>query len=212
MMCGSTSKATILAALLLIGLPAAGVRAAAAQQPSKPAAGQPSEEEMMKQMMALATPGEEHKELGKLVGTWRASIKMWMGPGEPTVSEGTITYEWILGGHYLKSRHTSEFAGMPFEGMGIDGYDRAQNFYYSLWFDTMGTGYMSLKGVATPDHKHFAYTGTMFEPAQGHEVKVREEVDWVDPNKYIFTMFSEMLGPDGKPTEMKVMEMTATRQ
>jgi hypothetical protein len=185
---------------------------AAAQEASKPAAGQPSEEEMMKQMMALAGPGEEHKALDRLVGTWNATIRMWMGPGEPTVSKGIATYEWILGGRYLKSKHTSEIAGMPFEGMGIDGYDRAQKFYYSLWFDTMGTGYMSLKGSATPDRTHISYTGMMFDPAANREVKVREEVEWVDANKFVFSMYSEMPGPDGKPAEMKVMEMTATRQ
>lgn len=202
----------ILAVLLFAGLPAMSVRSAVAQEAAKPAGGQPSEEEMMKQMMALAAPGDEHKALERFVGSWNATIKMWMGPGEPTISKGVATYEWILGGRYLKSKHTSEVAGMPFEGMGIDGYDRAQKFYYSLWFDTMGTGYMSLKGVASSDHKRISYTGMMFDPTQGREVKVREEVEWVDANRFIFSMYTEMPGQDGKSIEVKAMEMTATRQ
>jgi len=137
---------------------------------------------------------------------------MWMGPGEPMVTTGRATYEWILGGRYLKSTHKSEMMGMPFEGMGLDGYDRAQKHYFSLWFDTMGTGYMSLEGNASPDGKHFMYNGTMFDPAQGHDVKVREEVEWANADKFVFSMYSEMPGPGGKPAEMKVMEMTAVRR
>lgn len=185
--------------------------AARAQQAGQ-GTGQPSEQEMMKQMMALAAPGEEHKALDRLVGSWNATIKMWMGPGEPTVTPGKATYEWILGGRYLKSTHTSQMMGMPFEGMGLDGYDRAQKHYFSLWFDTMGTGYMSLEGSASPDGKRYSYTGTMFDPGQGRDVKVREEVEWVDANKFVFSMYAEMPGPGGKPTEMKAMEMTAVRE
>lgn len=195
---------------LIVGLLAVGLPAMAQQQGQ--GGGKPSEEEIMKQMMELAAPGPEHKALDRLVGTWNATIKMWMGPGEPSVTTGNATYEWILGGRFLKSTHKSTMMGMPFEGMGLEGYDRAQKRYISLWFDTMGTGYMSLIGNATADAKRLTYTGAMFDPAQGHDVKVREEVEWVDANKFVFSMYAEMPGPDGKPTEMKAMEMTAVRQ
>jgi hypothetical protein len=190
----------------------AGTGTAIGQKDTPGAAGQPSQEEMMKQMMDLATPGEAHKGLGRLVGTWRTTIKMWMGPGEPTVSSGSSTYKWVLGGRYLQSQHIGEVGGMPFEGMGIDGYDNAQKEYFSLWFDNMGTGFMSVKGHPSADGKGLTFSGTTFDPAQMRDVKVREEIRWLDDNKCTFTMFMDMPGPDGKPQEMKVMEMTKERQ
>jgi len=36
--------------------------------------------------------------------------------------------------------------GMPFEGMGLDGYDNASKEYISIWIDNMGTGIMYMKG------------------------------------------------------------------
>ncbi len=34
--------------------------------------------------------------------------------------------------------------GMPFEGMGIDGYDNLAKQYVSTWVDNMGTGIMNI--------------------------------------------------------------------
>jgi hypothetical protein len=205
------ARMTVVGSMLGVLL-AAGVGNAIGQKDSPAAGGQPSHDEMMKQMMELATPGEAHKELGRLVGTWRTTNKMWMGPGEPTVSNGTSTYKWVLGGRYLQSQHIGDFGGMPFEGMGIDGYDKGQKEYFTLWFDTMGTGFMSLKGRPSTDGKGLTFTGTVFDPSQMREVNVREESRWLNDNKYIFTMFMDMPGPDGKSQETKVLELTGERQ
>jgi len=178
---------------------------------SEAPAGQPSQEEMMKQMMELAAPDQHHTELGRLVGSWKTTNTMWMGP-EPMVTMGTSTYEWILGGRYLQSKHVGEWAGMPFEGMGIDGYDKAKKEYFTLWFDNMGTGMMKLTGQATPDGKSMTYKGTSFDPMQGKDVSVREEVVWTSERSYTFTMHMEMPGPDGKPAETRVMEIKAEKQ
>jgi hypothetical protein len=175
------------------------------------ASGQPSEEEMMKQMMELAAPDQHHKELGRLVGSWKTTNKMWMGP-EPVVSSGTSTYEWILGGRYLQSKHVGEWSGMPFEGMGIDGYDKAKKEYFSIWLDTMGTGMMKMTGQPSADGKAMAYTGTSFDPAQGRDVGVREDVVWANDRSYTFTMYMQMPGADGKLQETKVLEIVAVKQ
>ncbi len=170
------------------------------------------EKEMMEKMMAYATPGEPHKELNRLVGTWKTSNKMWMGPGEPAVSSGTSTYEWILGGRYLKSKHAGVFADMPFEGMGIDGYDNGKKEYFSVWCDNMGTGVMFLTGRPSSDGKGMTYSGTSFDPVQMKDVRVREEVRWASDSKYTFTMFMDVPGPTGEPQEMRVFELEAEKQ
>ena len=83
----------------------------------------PSQEEVMAEMMKFANPGDNHKALDPLVGTWKSSSKMYMGPGEPQVSEGTCERSWIMGGRFLLAKHTGVMAGAPFEGMEIMGYD-----------------------------------------------------------------------------------------
>jgi len=170
------------------------------------------DEATIKKMMDLATPGEHHKRLDRYAGSWNTTVKMWMGDGEPTIATGSVIYSWLLGGRYLQSRHTGQFAGMPFEGVGIDGYDNAQRRYFSIWLDNMGTGVMTLTGQPSADGEGIDYWGTTFDATTMKEVKVREEVRWVDDKKYTFTMFMEMPGPDGKMQEARVMEITAVRQ
>jgi hypothetical protein len=190
--------------------------AAAQDKPKGPGQGAPSgmqepSQADMEAMMKLAQPGEYHKVFDRMVGTWKTTIKMYMGP-EPTVSEGTAKYEWILGNRYMKSTHTGNFNGMPFEGMGIDGYDNAKGEYFSTWYDNMGTGVMMLTGKRSPDGKSITYTGTSFDPMQKKDVGVREEITWLDDTHYHFVMYMEMPGPDGTPMNMKAMEMSAEKQ
>lgn len=169
-------------------------------------------DEAMKQAMALATPGPEHQQLSRVIGNWSASIKMYMGPGEPTESRATATYASILGGRYIQGKFNGDFGGMPFEGLGIDGYDNAKKEYVSIWVDNMGTGVMHLTGQPTADGKGIDYAGMCLEPSLMKDVMVREEVRWISDEKFTFTMYMDMPGADGKPQQQRVMEMTAVRQ
>src|SRR5207248_2344903 len=63
-------------------------------------------------------PGPEHELLKKHVGTWDLTMKF--GGME---TKGTVTYKMELGGLWLASTLQSEFAGMKFEGRGMDSYD-----------------------------------------------------------------------------------------
>ena len=48
----------------------------------------PEDQKMMAAMAKAAQPGAEHAHLNKSVGTWKAKISVWHGPGDPEVSEG----------------------------------------------------------------------------------------------------------------------------
>jgi hypothetical protein len=96
--------------------------------------------------------------------------------------------------------------GQPFEGLSIDGYDRYKKEYYSLWFDTMGTGMLLSKGSCSPDHKTTTMTGSMFEPSLNADVATRSVSTLVDDNTLKMEMYASK---DGK--ESKMMEVVYTR-
>jgi hypothetical protein len=101
----------------------------------------PEEQEAM---MKAMTPGEHHQHLARFAGKFEASVKMWMAPGGPAQdSKGTSESTMILGGRYLQDLVKSDIAGMPFEGMGITGYDNISQQYCFAWVDNMGTGIMA---------------------------------------------------------------------
>ena len=170
----------------------------------------PSQEEMMAAMMKLAAPGPEHAALNPLAGSWKTTVKSFMGPAgpmpQPQVTEGTCDRNWMMGGRYLVSNYKGNFNGMPFEGMEVLGYDNMKKQYVSSWMDNMGTGIMQSTGSAMdPATKSFTLTGTSPDPS-GQVMSMREVTNIVDGNTYTMTMFASMGGQ-----EQKVMEITYTR-
>lgn len=179
--------------------------AAASAQTDKPAPG--PDQAAMAQMMARMQPGPEHQQFAKQVGRWQAASKMWMDPaGPPMESTGTAEYTAILGGRYLQGSFKSMVMGMPFEGMSIDGYDRNKQQYFSLWFDTMGTGFIDMRGARSADGKTTTLKGMMFNPELGKELPVRSVTTWLDDNTIRYEMFETRGGK-----EAKSMEITYTR-
>ncbi len=50
---------------------------------------------------AMSRTTEAHERLKPFEGTFKAEVKMWMGPGDPMVSTGTMTSTLELGGRFL---------------------------------------------------------------------------------------------------------------
>jgi hypothetical protein len=178
---------------------------ALAQSEKAPAGMDPA---MMEQMMALMTPGEEHKVLQDMAGTWKTRLKMWMDPAAPPQeSEGLCEYTSILGGRYVEGVYKGTMMGEAFEGRSIDGFDRNKKQYFSIWLDNMGTGYYLSHGSASADGKTLTHQGMMFEPMQNKDISIRSVTKVVDKNNVQLTMYSM----DGEK-EVKMMEIQYTRQ
>ena len=55
----------------------------------------PDRDAMMKEFAKWTTPGDAHKPLERLAGTWTISQKMWMEPTTPPMeSKGTAEFQW----------------------------------------------------------------------------------------------------------------------
>jgi len=173
---------------------------------SQPTRAQNSDD--MKAMMAYSTPGDNHKMLAKMAGTWTATVTFWMQPGAPpTTSTATAVNEMILGGRYLQSKNSGNMMGMPFEGIGITGYDNAKKQYIATWIDNFGTGIMTMTGNWDDASKSIVFTGTEVDPASGKDFAVRQVVKNPDDNTQIMEMYATMGGK-----EMKTMEIRYVRQ
>ena len=111
---------------------------------------------------SLMQPGEEHKAMADVVGTWDLVSEMTAPGGQAMSTKGTATFETILGGRYLVQKVKADPmmpGGGPFEGLGIEGYDRVAKQYFSTWFDNMGTGHMDSTGQRSEDGKVLTMTG-----------------------------------------------------
>ena len=101
----------------------------------------------MKNYMAYATPGEQHKMLSNSNGTWNGEVTMWgAADAPPSTSTMTMVNKMIMGGRYQVSEAKGNMMGMPFNGMSTTGYDNHKKVFMSTWIDNMGTGVMKMEG------------------------------------------------------------------
>ncbi len=167
-----------LALAALLAIPAATAFA------SDPPAGQGMPPEMEAMMKAMS-PGEHHKVLGKMVGDWTYSLKMFMDPSAPpTESSGTVHSEWMLGGRYVASTWKGEFMGQPFEGHATDGYDNLAGHYVSSWIDNAGTGILMNTGSLNADGKSFTYGGEMIDPMSRQKSTTKTVITWMSDDSF----------------------------
>jgi hypothetical protein len=202
------------AALSLVGLSLGSLPVRAEDKPkaaAKPAAsaGAPSQEEMMKAWMAVATPGEAHKKLEPVVGSFTVATKMWMDPSKPPeATSGTSENKWALGGRFVEQRVEGTAMGQPFSGVGYTGYDNYKKKYVGTWMDSMGTMIMTSTGTADASGKKVTFWSTMDDVMTKKTVKVKSMVTIVDNDHHTYEMWSP--APDGKM--FKSLEVQYTRK
>jgi len=163
---------------------------------------------MMEVYTKLAAPGEQHKQLASLAGSWTTKTKEWMEPNKPpTESTGSAEMKILLDGRFLQQELTGQMMGQPFSGIEITAYDNLLKRYVTSWMSTMGTGIFTMEGTASTDGKTITLKGQHAEPGGGY-MKHRAIWKIVDRNTQTFDMYGTH--PGGK--EWKMMEMTYTRK
>jgi hypothetical protein len=192
----------------------------AAASTSTTAAAQPSAEEMQKmmaQMMELGKPGENHKLLAEMAGSWTYTMKMMMDPttGKPSESKGTATRKAMFDGRYFTFDVSGKFqmpgkdgkpVNMDFKGMAIEGYDNVKKKFISSWIDNMSTMMMNSEGTYDAATKTFTYMAEC-EMMPGMRTKMREVIKIADKDHHTFEMYE-----DRGTGETKSMEIAYTRK
>jgi len=148
---------------------------------------------MMAEMMRLGTPGKQHAELAKGVGSWSAHTSFTMDPSQPPVEgPAKMTTETVLGGRYTASEFRMEFMGQPYQGISYMGYDIAHEQFISIWMDSMSTKITHLTGNLD-DHGNLVMTGISTTPMGDNPMKI---VTSFDDDNHMTDKFYDQL-PDG---------------
>jgi len=182
-----------------------------AQEKKKGAKKMPSQEEMMKRWQEFMTPGDSHKKLEAMVGSWDAEVKTWMsGPGsEPAVSKGSSEHTMIMGGRFLLQEYTGEMMGQPMTGIGYTGYDNFKKKYVAFWMDNMSTSMSTMEGTLDKDGTTITTWGKMDEPMTGEKgKKVKYVTRIIDKDKLVFEVYDVMSWGEKQP----IMQITYTRK
>ena len=191
-----------------LGLAAAAIVAALALGTA--VAGDGDEEytpEQFQAFMEAIAPGDHHKHLKTLEGTWNVELTMWQGPeAEPVTSKGTSENKLILGDRFIMQHMTAQMMGMPFEGIGLIGFDRTSGKHTTTWADNMSTHISVTEGTCANHCMTETYITEMPDPF-GNMMSVKFINTIVDDDKYVFEWFQ--INDDG--SEFKAMEIVYTR-
>ena len=153
--------------------------------------------------------GPEHREMAELVGTWTATMTMWMDPSVPPQrSEGTAVRRLILGGHVMEEVMTITVMGQAYEGRGLSGYDTITKRHWGIWTDNMGTGVTISYGGWNDAKDLFVLEGESSNPMEGKVIAMRIESRMDGADREVDTFFNP--GPDG--AMIRTMEIIYERQ
>ncbi|GAC1396833.1 MAG: hypothetical protein NVSMB68_13420 [Thermoanaerobaculia bacterium] len=168
----------------------------------------PAQKAEMDAMMKYMTPGEGHKALDGMVGTFDTRVTMFQPGAPPQTSTGTTVNQWILGNRFVEQRFTGTFMGMPFEGIGHTGYDNAKKKYVGTWIDNFSTGVMTSIGSTSDNGKTWTFKSEMTDPKTGKDMPGESRLTITDTDHHTMEMWGA--GPNGK--NMKMMQIEYTRR
>lgn len=157
----------------------------------------------------LPKPGHQHQLLEPFVGRFRADVELYMGPGDPQKSSGTMTNSWQLDGLYLHQDYVGDPPPPPysaFVGRGYWGFNFGKNHYEGFWIDNVSSIMQMETGTVDESGKVFTMTSELDHPS-GVRMKKRslirvedQDYNWID---------SFLTGPDGR--EFRTMTIRYTR-
>ncbi|MCH7591297.1 MAG: DUF1579 domain-containing protein [Planctomycetes bacterium] len=154
--------------------------------------------------MSAAT--EDHKRLEPFVGTFKAEVKMWMGPGDPMVSTGKITNTFDLEGRFLHQVYTGDPNDGPFanfEGRGYWGYNKTTKKYEGFWIDSASTIMQTESGKVDAGGKVWTMIGEM-TGSDGNPMKKRSVITLQDNDHHLMEMyFGRADGSESKGMEIR---------
>lgn len=158
----------------------------------------------------LPEPGPKHELLKPFEGTFDSVVKMWMGPGEPMVSTGTIVNQFQLNGLYLHQNYVGNPSEGPFPsfvGQGFWGYNSTSGNYEGFWIDNASTGMQMETGTVDESGKKFEMRSEYVIPGTGLAMAKRTIFTVVSNDHN--TMESFITPPDS--SEMMNMKIDYTR-
>lgn len=158
----------------------------------------------------LPEPGPQHELMKPFEGTFKAAVQMWMGPGEPMLSSGTIVNSFQLDGLYLHQDYKGDATDGPFpsfQGKGYWGYNSTSQQFEGFWIDSASSSMQMETGTVDETGKVFEMNSEFVMPGSDIKMKKRSVFTVVSPDSNTMESFITPPGAD----EMMNMRIEYTR-
>lgn len=153
-------------------------------------------------------PGEHHKHLKMMAGTWDYKSKFHtVPPGQFIEMSGVEVARMQPGGFWLISDFTGKITGMPFHGHAVMGYEAHKKKYIGTWADSFGSVLVTTTGTCSKDGKVNTMIGKGYDPMQKREITYKQVYEIKDANTRTYHMYDVQ----GK-NEKLIMESVSKRR
>lgn len=159
----------------------------------------------MAEMMKATQPGERHKQLESLAGTWDVAVRFKYGGGPERQGKATSEAKWILGGRFLQQEYKSDSGQVTLQFLG---YDNQRKKFFEVKIDNMDTGVLHTEGDVSNDGKVITNVGDRTDPLTGEQRRLRIVTTIVDKDHYTVEWFMR----DQEGNEEKTVTMMHTRR
>jgi hypothetical protein len=159
----------------------------------------------MAEMLKATQPGERHKQLEPLSGSWDVLVRFKYGPGPEREGKVSSEAKWILGGRFLQQEYQSESGQVTLQ---LIGYDNQKKKFFEVKLDNMDTGVLYTEGAMSEDGKVITNVGIRTDPLSGEAERLRIVTTLTDKDHYTVEWFQ----PNSEGKEEKRVTMIHTRK
>jgi len=146
----------------------------------------------------LDSPGDEHRRLDGLVGTWDVSVSFPLGPGKTGQGRSSLDATWVMDGRFVRQEYASTFMSKPLSVVRYLGFDRYKGKVVEIQFESTHTDVMQNEGTISPDGKTVTTFGEHVDTAAGRSVRVRSLTTFVDADTFTTELFYDEGSPNAK--------------
>lgn len=155
-------------------------------------------QQFMAEYVQLGTPGEEHRELARMVGSWKTTMRYRDEPGgEWQTMEGAATYEPLFGGRFVIGREKGAFEmegqKIEHESMVIFGFDKLRREWTSRYYSSMSTWSGELRGKKNA-RGEIEYAGLHVDNLTPQGRPARAVLRWEGEDRMVFDMWDSIGG------------------
>ena len=151
------------------------------------------------------TPGEGHKVLESINGSWNEDISLSIDPDLPaTTSTATAEAKMILNGLYQQIDHKGNINDMPYEAMSIIGFDNAKKLYSLIWADNLGSDILHLTGKWDETTESINFEGSFADSFLHSKINTRIIMHFSDTNAPAIEMYETLYNRERQTMRMKL--------
>jgi Protein of unknown function (DUF1579) len=163
---------------------------------------------VVKAMDNAMTPGDYHKRLEPMIGSFNVRVLIWVDPGKPPIeSTASAVSTWVLGKRFVQTMLVGGPSDAAFNAIGYIGYDNAAKLYQAAWMDDGSTAVTLYTGGFSADGKSATMKASIVHSSTGKPTPLELRMAHGADGGHVTQLWGQGFG-----TKMfKMMELQYTR-